>query len=304
MGAEQVATRSNGGAQARQAQSLGASEPNRSDVAITPVESTPAPPRQIHDITTIPADADVIEGGATAADQSFEPDVDVDPVRDVTPTTDQPELDRPVAAAERDDEEVGLAFSGGFRTELGGFAYLINLMCRLDLPDCFEDDWRLATAVGPWGTLELLGRALACSSAANDALWPALAQLASRPEGTLPGLELVRPEECCLPETWSVPDAVSETWQPSSLTAGLSEAAVDWLRLVGPVVQHVLRLRLGGDDPAAELLRQPGQVYISSTHVDVVLPLDAISIPIRIAGLDRDPGWLPDFGRVVKIHFT
>jgi len=31
--------------------------------------------------------------------------------------------------------------------------------------------------------------------------------------------------------------------------------------------------------------------------------LDVISLPLRLAGLDRDPGWVPDFGRVVRLHF-
>jgi hypothetical protein len=222
----------------------------------------------------------------------------------VISASDQPELNAPVATTNRDDDRVGLAFVGGFRTELGGFAYLINVMCRLDLPDCFERDWRLATTAGPWGTLELLARALAGSSVADDLLWPALNQLAGRPDGTLPGQELVLPRQPRIPEAWPVPDASAGPWRSSSLTVGLSESAVEWLRLAVPAVWHYLSRRLDSADPGAELLHQPGQVYISSTHVDVVLPLDAISIPIRIAGLDRDPGWLPDFGRVVKIHFT
>jgi hypothetical protein len=34
-----------------------------------------------------------------------------------------------------------------------------------------------------------------------------------------------------------------------------------------------------------------------------VMSLNDISLPVRLAGLDCDPGWLPDFGRVVKFHF-
>jgi hypothetical protein len=37
--------------------------------------------------------------------------------------------------------------------------------------------------------------------------------------------------------------------------------------------------------------------------VDVVMSRDAVSIAVRLAGLDRDPGWLPSFGRIIKIHF-
>ncbi len=42
---------------------------------------------------------------------------------------------------------------------------------------------------------------------------------------------------------------------------------------------------------------------VGRTHVDLTLPMNAISLPARRAGLDRDPGWVPDLGRVVLFHF-
>ena len=56
-------------------------------------------------------------------------------------------------------------------------------------------------------------------------------------------------------------------------------------------------------DLVRDLLVCPGQLYVTATHVDLVMPLDAITIPVRLAGLDRNPGWLPDFGRVILFHF-
>jgi len=47
----------------------------------------------------------------------------------------------------------------------------------------------------------------------------------------------------------------------------------------------------------------PGRLYVTSSHVDVVIPLDCIDLRVRRAGLDRDPGWLPSHGRVVYFHF-
>ncbi|HEX5165032.1 MAG TPA: hypothetical protein VFV93_06515, partial [Thermomicrobiales bacterium] len=296
-GAQHVTVASGSGDSTRQPELVDVTALEGPGGAIHPVETSPISRLKENDITTNNLDPDPVENDSGTVAEAFGAGIDAEAVRDDILDLDQPELDTSVVTTTRDAEPFGLAFAGGFRTELGGFAYLINLMCRLDLPDCFEDDWRLATAVGPWGTLELLARALAGSSVADDALWSALAALAGRPEGTPPGLELVQPTLTRLPETWLPADAASGEWQPSPLTDGLGEAAVEWLRLVMPVVRYFLSLRLEGDDPGAELLRQPGQVYISATHVDVVLPLDAISIPIRIAGLDRDPGWLPDFGR-------
>jgi hypothetical protein len=61
-----------------------------------------------------------------------------------------------------------------------------------------------------------------------------------------------------------------------------------------------------GLDPAGAVaeLRVPGLVHHSRTHVDVVMDLESISIPVRLAGLDRDPGWVPRLGRVVAFVFT
>jgi hypothetical protein len=33
------------------------------------------------------------------------------------------------------------------------------------------------------------------------------------------------------------------------------------------------------------------------------MPLSAISLPVRKAGLDSNPGWLAAFGRIVTFHF-
>ena len=55
--------------------------------------------------------------------------------------------------------------------------------------------------------------------------------------------------------------------------------------------------------PPAFLFHQPGTLYASRTHVDLVLSVEQISIPLRRAGLDRTPGWRPEFGYIITIHF-
>lgn len=78
-----------------------------------------------------------------------------------------------------------------------------------------------------------------------------------------------------------------------------------WLALAEPCVRRVLgrALALPPAGAGTELLVRPGRVFATRTHVDVVLPLDAASLPVRRAGLDRDPGWVPELGRVVAYHF-
>ncbi len=54
---------------------------------------------------------------------------------------------------------------------------------------------------------------------------------------------------------------------------------------------------------AESLLCKRGRLIAGRTHVDLYMPMDQVSLPIRCAGLDRDPGWVPDLGRIVLFHF-
>jgi hypothetical protein len=54
---------------------------------------------------------------------------------------------------------------------------------------------------------------------------------------------------------------------------------------------------------AKTLLRQPAKIWITKTHVDVLLDLNLASGRVRLSGLDADAGWLAGFGRVFTFHF-
>ena len=89
---------------------------------------------------------------------------------------------------------------------------------------------------------------------------------------------------------------------------GITGGLRDWLGLVLPHLRLRLALGLGLDPVRPEdlpplLLLHPGRVHVTSTHVDIVMDLASIALPVRISGLDRDPGWVPAFGRVVQFHF-
>ena len=77
------------------------------------------------------------------------------------------------------------------------------------------------------------------------------------------------------------------------------------MNYVMPFIRHQLKLASGlsVDDLSAQLLQCRGQIYITSNHIDLVAPLENISISARRSGLDRDPGWLAEVGRVVLFHF-
>jgi len=86
---------------------------------------------------------------------------------------------------------------------------------------------------------------------------------------------------------------------------GISADLERWLAYVMPFIKRRLELALGteADDILKNVLQCRGKVYLTSTHVDFVTHLENISLAVRRAGLDSDPGWLPEIGRVVLFHF-
>jgi hypothetical protein len=214
--------------------------------------------------------------------------------------------------------------AGGVLTELGGVLFLINVMQRLDLPACFEAEWRLGSVVGPWGVLELLGRGLLTLESppsrqvgdfAEEPLWAALAAIDGRQPGQLPAAQFTAPRDSLrIPAAWlawlddaaadQVVDLAALAPLDGPLLAGVDPDLRGWLAAVAPLLRQMLQRALGDDaDPVADLLLRRGQLYVTSSHVDLVLPLAGVSLLVRRAGLDFDPGWLPAWGRVVRFHY-
>jgi hypothetical protein len=79
-----------------------------------------------------------------------------------------------------------------------------------------------------------------------------------------------------------------------------------WLDWLIPYVRARLGRALGLADAGgvgALLLVHRARVVVTATHLDITLPLAELPCAIRLAGLDRDPGWVPAAGRFVAFHF-
>ena len=79
-----------------------------------------------------------------------------------------------------------------------------------------------------------------------------------------------------------------------------------WLRWLLGYLEARLALALGVDavDVVPCLVcRHAARVTASASDVDVELTLDGLPLAIRIAGLDRDPGWIPAAGRRLRFRF-
>ncbi|HWA26489.1 MAG TPA: hypothetical protein VG734_12585 [Lacunisphaera sp.] len=177
-------------------------------------------------------------------------------------------------------------------TAHGGVFYLLNLALALGLYGDFTQPLRSALALSPWDFLGRLGRRLLRDDprAANDSLWLALEQLAGPPD------EL--PESPILPADWEPDPAWSD--QRLALPPAARSSVEDFLTWLIPVLSRRLE-SAGVTFPL--LLDGFARVVLTAGRVDVHFSLSSHPIPIRLAGLDRDPGWIPAAGRDVRFHY-
>lgn len=80
-----------------------------------------------------------------------------------------------------------------------------------------------------------------------------------------------------------------------------------WLHALLAYLQARLGLALGLDDSSqapALLCRHAARIHVDESAVRVDLSLNTLPLAIRLAGLDRDAGWIPAAGRSLRFRFT
>ena len=155
-------------------------------------------------------------------------------------------------------------------TQLGGIFFLTGFALRLGLIPDFSAPERRGLGLHPWELLSELGRRM-LDGRPDDPVWDLLEELAGG--GAVPGH---------------------------------AHALSQWLDTVADYARARLAAALGVDRPEQVpdlLLRRPARVSVSPVHVDVLFPMAAHPIEIRLAGLDSDPGWLPAAGRHLRFRF-
>ncbi|RME09132.1 MAG: hypothetical protein D6802_12840, partial [Ardenticatenia bacterium] len=133
-----------------------------------------------------------------------------------------------------------------------------------------------------------------------DGLWLTHAPRTHAPPA-LQAAQLARPygerprEHTALPPLFDTP---ADWWQR------LNPTLRGWLARAMPFIRRLWDTRTDQTAPSA-ILQSPhlAHIYTTATHVDVIWPMDAVSLPARLAGLDASPGWLPTVGRVVTFEF-
>src|SRR6185369_15039555 len=79
-----------------------------------------------------------------------------------------------------------------------------------------------------------------------------------------------------------------------------------WLDRLMPYLEARLKRALGFSEAGKlphVLCRHKARVSVTGAHVDVFFALDEHPVEIRLAGLDRNPGWVPAAGRFIAFHY-
>lgn len=157
-------------------------------------------------------------------------------------------------------------------TPFAGFWLLIPLLVRAGFGRAIQDHPEWVDAQVPRRLLRSFADRLAIPPDDAVSLWLS--------DDSEPGFEPVDHQ----------PDAMMVEKEVDAVVAHWRTAMRRWCRLragLGPV----------------NLVRRPGRVSWSQTHVDVRMPLSEIDLRIRRTGLDLDPGWVFWLGQVVRFHY-
>ena len=216
-------------------------------------------------------------------------------------------------------------------TAFGGVFFLLNLALYLLIYGDFSQPEEIGLELDIWDFISLISNDLTDGEIAEDPLWPALARLARRSAGQEPGHSFGAPCSWQLPVQWLEPFPEKFDPRPSESQGRLvcvhpagyvvsdTPASLDrpeevrpgegadnlkrWVGWMSGYLRARLVRALGREDAVALFFRQQAQVTLRLTHVDVTFSLNHHPIELRMAGLDRDPGWIPAARCYVAFHF-
>ena len=99
--------------------------------------------------------------------------------------------------------------------------------------------------------------------------------------------------------------AIAATSATSATAATATAPAPRLSTLVCALLRARLALALGlpGRAALALVVALPARVQVHSERLDLHFSLCALPLAVRLAGLDRDPGWLPAAGCDIRFHF-
>ncbi len=195
-------------------------------------------------------------------------------------------------------------------TAHGGVFFLLNVALTWELYGDFTRPRHALLSVSPWQFLHASAFAMLGRSFAADPLagWlraqapfsrPRLASaLGGTPRSLLPEAEANKLLAFHATAGIGAPRRLATTTRPTAKPD-------DELRAWWPLLRQRLSLALNlpEREALATCLNLPARVERRGDRVDVRFSLHHLPLAIRLAGLDRDPGWVPASGCDIRFHF-
>ncbi len=193
-----------------------------------------------------------------------------------------------------------------FRTELGGSFYLLNVALALHLYADFTEPRTRGLDLSPWDLLALLGSRVAREAFEQDPIAAHIAQWAGRSAVERPGERFNPPPEDPGRSDILIGDRASLP-SPSGTASPLEPPKLrKWLdRVIQEMEGRLSRaIPAWADGPLLpRLIRQRAWVETFDSTIQVRFRLADHPVVVRLAGLDRDPGWIPAAGRTVQFFY-
>lgn len=210
-------------------------------------------------------------------------------------------------------------------SERAGLFFLLNIVLALGLYGDFTDPVRRVRGLSPFELLLLLGRHWLGPRLEADPIALVLRSLAGLGPRERPGRHFEAP-------AWQVPSdwlaawprgrprafpgrygtsrwhaggfPIADRWHVPRSAAWLRRR---WVACLACYVEARLIRALGlenGREALATLIERHGSIQVESGRVEILFALDAHPLAIRLAGLDRDPGWIPAAARSIGFRFA
>lgn len=188
-------------------------------------------------------------------------------------------------------------------TRYGGLFYLIGVGLSLGLYGDFTTPATPGIELPIWDFVELVGRRLLRRARRRDAVWGVLADLAGRRRGDPVSSDFEPPRDWAPPPQWRPAAGAARRTRARAVSRPSADAWLDDLvRLIRARLRHALRPPRGSA-VGRVLCEHSARVALTPARLDVHFSLLELPIEIRLAGIDRDPGWVPAAGRTVAFHY-
>lgn len=206
----------------------------------------------------------------------------------------------------------------GTKTEFGGLFFLLNAFVALGLYGDFTRPADGVRGLSPFELLDLLGRRWFGATYRTDPLASLLPNLAGLPAGNCVGQDFEAP-------VWTIPSSWLTPWPPAKLQRcggaywhpagfpvtddasqpfGAAGRRRRWVYCLARYLEARLQLATGGDAALALVCRRSATISHDFEALEIGFALDTHPIAVRLAGLDRNLGWMPATGRRIGFVFT